>query len=347
MIILDPTLKPVSLTSERPRIPKLKQMQASIVEGSLDMKEKTPILSPDLVGTVGHMNYLSYLETCWGAHYIPVITPDIIWYTLLCELALEIKKDPEAIRHLFTTSKGKTEIAVPSSDPIRLPIEAIVEQLHRLVPNGRAQLYLPTFSTSTSRSKQVMGCAFADAVSPYYNYSMFMCGFPAIDVRGTQADWESVLSRWEAIRSELPIKETEAVKSLRHLSRAETRADPEFWKLMFKLERCGSGGQTEAFGWITMLFANQPDEPRFVSNFDSHVSLVDYTQLDTDQTFKLVAGLLSSEHKPQEDGSVLLEPQFGSFVVETTKSKGGATKKDEADALEMTISSMSIGRDGP
>ena len=33
-----------------------------------------------------HRNYLEYLETCWGNHLGIVITPDILWYTVLNEL---------------------------------------------------------------------------------------------------------------------------------------------------------------------------------------------------------------------------------------------------------------------
>src|ERR1700744_6296961 len=74
-------------------------------------------------GKVYHKNYLEYLQTAWSNHRGIRLDPDIFWYTILCEFASYISENSELFRDLFTTSPGETEITVPTSDPIVLPLD--------------------------------------------------------------------------------------------------------------------------------------------------------------------------------------------------------------------------------
>lgn len=303
MIILDSTLKPQTvrgLTSEqnvRSILTKCRMNPASPLQAS----SHTPF-------NVAHGNYLSYLELCWTAHYNAVITPDIIWYTLLCEIAQQVKATPEQFRHLFTASEGTQDIIVPSASDTVLPLDLIIDQLKRLVPGG-ADKYLPRFTTSTEESNLALYAAFADTVSPYYNYMMYACGIPGIDVRGTQVDWVHLNELSRALPLEL--WPTLAGSTLiANLVNEATRNDPEFWRGMFNLEYCGSGHQTEVTGWIRKLFFKQPGVA-YVENFSSHISRVNYKNLDTNKDYSLLSGLLSSSVV-----GTTLEPTFGWFVVE-------------------------------
>ena len=63
-------------------------------------------------GDFYHKNYMEYLENCYDRHYGYVISPDMVWYTLLSELAIHIKNNAEHYRDLFTDSDEKKEISV-------------------------------------------------------------------------------------------------------------------------------------------------------------------------------------------------------------------------------------------
>jgi hypothetical protein len=112
--------------------------------------------------------------------------------------------------------------------------------------------------------------------------------------------------------------------------------DSEFWKKMFYMERCGSGSQVEAFGWFTDLFVKEPEYTRFVSNFSTHVSSVNYTNLNTGRKFQMKQGLLYSEI--QDD---FFNPEFGCVVVEEIK-ESVVQKVEEYKEDELNVESETI-----
>jgi hypothetical protein len=264
-------------------------------------------------------NYLEYLEQCWGAHLGVVLSPDIIWHELLCELALIIAEQPEIYRSLFSTTQDKQEITVFSDSLTVLPLDKIVAELQKKVPDEFTESFLPEFSTRTERSLFAHQAALADAVSPYYNYSMKICGIPYIKIDGVYTDWVLLEKNWVEITHKFlkldvtNINYFHKVQEVIANIRLE-RSSAEFYKKMFYLEKCGSGSDTEVFGWITDLFRKQPEHVRKVSNFSTHIAEVKYKQLNLDKDFVMKSGLLRSQ---LEDD--LLIPDFGYLVYEKKK----------------------------
>lgn len=258
-------------------------------------------------GEAYHQNYLYYLQKCWGEHLGIVITPEIIWYTLLCEIAALVKENPEQYRQLFTNSTDKKEILVEGGDII-LPLGKIVAELRKLVPTDIAT-FLPQTSTLTPHSLFAQYAAFCDICSPYYDYSMFMCGIPKIDIRGTKEDYQLITYHWDNV-SELIGKSEWTEKVKLTLNRiVEELENPEFWKDIFALERCGSGGQVEVIGWFSDLYRIEPSI-RFVGNYTTGISIVNYKNISTNKNYSLNSGLFYSKM----EGDFLV-PEFG-FVVE-------------------------------
>ena len=265
---------------------------------------------------VYHANYLSYLELCWGRHLGAVLTPDIFWYMLLCELALLIAENPEKYRHLFTESQEKQTIIV-QGDGILLPLDLIMRQLKQLVPAGFAEHFVHQFSTTDERALFAQQAAFADAVSPYYNYAMLACGIPRIRLEGTTADWLKIADAWAHITLEFPDEHEffgRVGLCICAIGKQLTEPDPGFWNGMFRLERCGSGSQTEVRGWITELYRKPPKHTAFVSNFSPHISVVNYQHLTLQKDYALKVGLFSSRI---ELGTLV--PQFGHMLYEKAK----------------------------
>jgi hypothetical protein len=330
LIVLNPKLKPTTEVSDLGHRNTTKSTIADLAEQSkLDPKSEIQSIR-DVTGEYPHTNFLSYLELCWGKHFTPVITPDAIWYTLLCEIALLVKAAPERVRHLFSNTEGKQEIIVPTGHAERLPMDLIIDQLKRLVPSD-ASKYLPSFTTSTPNSQLAFNAAFADAVSPYYNYGMYLCGFPGVVVRGNHEDWMTLPALWEDLPKELfPDSKyrTRVQAGLVAMGDTSLRNKPEFWADMFSLKKCGSGHQTEVQGWIRELFVKRP-EVGYVGNYSSHASRVDYRNFTTQKDFSLFAGLFSSDLTAEG----VLEPYFGSFVIEKKPVEKKVEGNDAADAL--------------
>lgn len=288
---------------------------------SLSVRQKG--LTPDRLvhdGTQGqhfHCNYLTYLEQCWSSHRTPVITPDILWFTCLNEIASVVADNAEALRELFTFSSKKTELLVESDSLTVLPVKTVVAHLREFVPIGIDQ-FLPVFSTSTPESKLAFAAAFCDAVSPYYSYGMYCCGFPAIEVLGKPEDYYKIANLWRG----LPVPFMKVCAEYAHtilelldrIADSIISQDKDFWSDMFTAKKCGSGSQVEIDGWFTKLFRKGHEGPAFPSSFAPHVAKVDYKQVQTQRSFTMFQGLFSS--RLSEDH--VATPSFGSVIFETT-----------------------------
>lgn len=338
-IILDPTKKPSEAT--RGRWPNDPKDAVTRIAHTAKLEPRSFVVGK-LPGAVYHANYLSYLEFCWAQHYIPVLTPDILWYTLLCEIAGVIRTDPEAVRPLFSETTEKQRILVYSDDPEILPLDLIVDQLRRLVPSG-ADNYLPTFTTTTDSARFAHYAAFCDAVSPYYSYGMFMCGLPAVRILGTVRDYVTVAETWRNLPPLLwqrfpdffakVYALLEQVALNLDLARGDTTIGHdkarEFFRGMFVAKYCGSGSQIEISGWYTTFFREHVKGPRYASNFASHISRVEYDNVTTKREYVMLYGLFSST---LADG--VATPEFSPLVFEP-KSVVAEIKpsRDSEDAM--------------
>lgn len=272
----------------------------------------------DISGDVYQQNYMSYLENCWADHLIAVINPDIIWYTILCELTSVVSGNVEGYRYLFTDSKDKKEISVETGDPIVIPLDSVIEKLKDVVPTD-IDIFLPSFSTSNARSTLAKYAAFCDMVSPYYDYSMYCCGIPFVRVDGTKEDYGQLLDSWLKIYGILRkvngadfevFKWATRITTL--LSNISTNlTNSSFWQKMFYLERCGSGSDTEVRGWWKDFYRETPSVG-YVENYSTHISNVSYKYLPTQQNYIMKSGLLFSKL----EGEGILVPEFGRVVYE-------------------------------
>lgn len=211
-----------------------------------------------IAGDHRHLGYLGYLALAWKNHYGVIFTPDIFWQLFLTEVAGYIKDNAETYRDLFTDSDEKKEIIVETGDPQLIDLNKIAEALLMLTPTN-TKMFLPEFSTTTEGAALAFKAAFADAMSPYYDYSMLMCGIPRVKVLGEENDWNEVIKNIESFGEVIALPEYfEKVTGLaERIKENISEPDTEFWKDIFRLDRCGSGGQTEVRGWINDLLIDR------------------------------------------------------------------------------------------
>lgn len=266
------------------------------VSSKLIPQQKTVSIdnAQDGIDTCVHNNYLEYIEYAWANHLGIVIDPKYFWHMILSEVALIVKANPKQYQSLFTSSDDIIDISVPTSDPTILPIDLIIEQLVKLVPID-TDIFLPSFSTETPDYSLAIQTTFADVVSPYYNYSMFMCGIPSYTINGSQKDWETLSNNFDILCNKLNIsnKFERLSAILKEFIDEPFRDDIETWKSIFRLEQCGSGSQVEVFGWITSFYTKLPS-PRYSYNFSSHISSVNYTNITTNKKYVMYNGLFES-----------------------------------------------------
>ena len=267
----------------------------------------TPIQSDE---PIKFQNYLEYLGICWENHYGVIVDPKMFWYMIMSELTVLISKDPDKYSHIFTSSNDKVEIIVPTNNPTILPVDLVIEQLIELIPTDINKLF-PEFSTTDTAYQLSISVSLCDTVSPYYNYSMYACGIPKVDIKGTQADWDNLYNSALSLFSLLDDTSnycTTLLDRLKSLTDINIREHPNTWKNIFKFERCGSGSQVEVEGWIREFYRDIKS-PGYISNFPSGISVVKYLNISTNINYELYTGLFNSMME-----SDYLIPKYGHYI---------------------------------
>jgi len=299
-------------------------------------KIKTETDNIEIGSKIFHESYLEYLENCWGKHFSIVVTPDIIWYTILCEFASLVKANPESYRSLFTDSQDKKEISISSSDPVIMPLDSLVEALKGVIPSD-VSMYFPELGF-TKNSAHAFLTAFCDTCSPFYNYSMYLCGFPHIDIKGNIEDWKLLKEHWVNLKGAVQ-NQAWALRVAKVIDWILVNFnDINFWKNIFQIKKCGSGHQTTVSGWFVDLFVNKPEVP-YVSNYPAHISKVRYTQIESQQIYEMNTGLFSSTQMEE-----FMVPSFSNVIYNLTDFKVAPTScgdlKSVTEALKLNYETI-------
>jgi len=248
-----------------------------------------------------HRNYLDYLAKAYNCHGNIVISPNIIWYTILSELSRFIVTNNEECRHLFTRSDKKETIIVHVDDPTQITLSALKQELKKQIPVN-VDLFLPAWSTTTNDARLACLAAFCEACTPYYSYMTMLCGFNSIKIDGTLHDWGKMQVLAGELSGMIPgaggvyMKKVE--NQVGEIVQGLQNDNAEFFKDVLKTEICGSGNQQNIGGWFINFFMEIPRTPH-VENFNSHIARVPYINYETKRKFNLCYGLFSTK---VEDG---------------------------------------------
>jgi len=241
-------------------------------------------------GVITHRNYLDYLTLCWRRHYGIIISPTILWNLMLNNLAYKVNEEPEVFRQYFTESEDKQEIMVVQGGN-RIDVDLIISKIESYIPTNIMGHVFPNFTTNTEESKIANYTAFLDMVSPYYNYSMFLCGIPKVKILGNKEDWMIYYNKCNRIAEIIPeFKEYLNDLQIHIMAIIEETAN---FSEFFYLKKCGSGSQEEVSGWIRDFFIIQP-RLSYPENFIPCISKIDYHCYNDKKDYRLYAGLFTS-----------------------------------------------------
>jgi hypothetical protein len=180
-----------------------------------------------------------------------------------------------------------------------------------LIPKGLEESNVVlNFSTTTTNSKLAFAASFLEAASPFYCYSMFMCGFNKINVLGKIEDYEmmkkSITDLLVIFSGKKIIKYFDKIFILINKI-INGFHNEEFWKDIFYVEKCGSGSQQIVKGWFHELF-DDFDGYKMMKAFPKHMAVVEYKNLSTDLSYKMQVGIFSSII---ENGYLIPDFEFG------------------------------------
>jgi hypothetical protein len=266
-------------------------------------------ISPEIMSSqidATHAGLIQYMFVAWAREQGVVLTPDILFFTVMSEIKIYVNEVPDHFRGLFSNKVNKQQISV--SD---LTIEKIVRELGTLIPNEELFNVITetTFTTAPHHFPEILGITFADMCTPFYSYDRVMCGIPRVKIMGTNEDWTLFRTAIEKLRSIFghnrcprPILDyLDSVNNNIHaLTRAISTNDTAYFSDMFsyaKDDEC-SIDPVVAKGWILDYYMNLHKEGiGYINKYPSHFNCLPYREASDPHNVKYcyyACGLSSS-----------------------------------------------------
>lgn len=274
-----------------------------------DPTERWPKPAAQVVRGVGdhqltQNGFANVVSEAYSSHLGLVLHPHDIWYVVLANISAIVGERPESYKGLYTTSDEKQEILVIQDHPTDINIDALIAQLRERMPVD-INMFLPELSTATPQAKLAMSAAVLDAAKHYYDYGMFCCGIPFIDLRGEVEDWNRL--EWcvnditnEIVKLEKPQLAQKLHKYLRdvhfvilQICKAFTEDQTEFFRDIFTQKNVGSGGDLVITGWICDLY-HTVKRGDMIKSFHDGISSFPYKNVTTGQHFMMFHGAFGS-----------------------------------------------------
>jgi hypothetical protein len=224
-----------------------------------------------LVSRGGH-SFFDGIYTAYADHHPVTLSPDMIWLVISQGFAQHVNTHADELRKLFVDFEGKRELTVNSetidignpNSPWEEAFAGFDKQISTYTRNGVADVLTAGFSTTTPVTKVASQITMMNALQPYFDYKLITtgCGIPEINLEGTPADWESVLTRARELRKyhlDWWIDELEPVLK-QFVAAAKGKANKSFWRNMVRQRTitfnggCGNGKADIIDGWIVKFY---------------------------------------------------------------------------------------------
>lgn len=221
-------------------------------------------LSPYVEGSLTNNPLLVAAHQAFLKHYPLVLSPDVIWLTLLQGLSQHIESNAETLRHHFVAFPGKFSLKITSEGGVNPWPEAIDEfsqQIQRYLKPDAYQLILSDFSTTDVNARIASEVMLMAAMKSYFDYEAFcICGIPSVTLAGTTEDWQNLRSKAQRLgRYDLTHWSEQLEPILAQFVQAsQGRVDPVFWNDLYQFHPDPSStayeNRNSFSGWIGLLF---------------------------------------------------------------------------------------------
>jgi hypothetical protein len=209
----------------------------------------------------GHHPLFDAVHIAFSTHRPLVLSPDMIWVTIVQGLSQHIALNAEQLRSKFVEHHGRLTINIRRPDVLPGSPENLWDSvIHELSQHIRAHVgvrydkLINNFSTTGDVERTACEVCLLEAFQPYFEYAvMCVCGIPEITLEGTPADW--ILLR-QKVASLADYEIDFWLPHLRKIAEQFERAangdvDLDHWQDIYKLRR--AYGWEHINGWIVKL----------------------------------------------------------------------------------------------
>jgi hypothetical protein len=165
------------------------------VDTLLDHRAEAAGFAPRLEPTWSLL--LRAVHHSFAAHLPLSLSPDILWYAVVHEIAVHVRLNADQYAGVFTDTPGHRQTitvqdhSLLDQDPDwSRSVRLILEPLQDRLGTDLTDLFLPQFSTTTPDDVSSALVALMATVSPYYRFEWeTLCGIPRIRLEGRPHDW--------------------------------------------------------------------------------------------------------------------------------------------------------------
>jgi hypothetical protein len=247
-------------------VPSTKRLSAITVREAISRATKNDLLTcpqADLpvIEAADFHPLIAAAATAFKQHYPLVLSPDMLWLTILQGVSQHVANHPDSLRSKLVHHETKIELIVdsptgglPTNDEEMLAaVNLFTKTIEKHIQPDKKFLFQTEFSTTTAIERIAMSVVLMDTFQPYFDYVFAcICGIPAITLEGTPEDWELLESKVQALHeSDLDLSWwTEHLLPLcRHFVRAARNdVDAAHWNDLFKLTQ--RYGVEDLNGWL-------------------------------------------------------------------------------------------------
>lgn len=211
--------------------------------------------------------FVSSLYIAYADHRPISISPDMIWLLICQGFSTHVNNNTEKLRTKFVSFDEKKKLIVntqPISDkfikgsinspwPLAFPIMA--DSISKYVKADIHNLYVQSFSTTTSAEKAAYEIALLDVMSGYFEYEYATaCGIPEINIEGTKEDWQKIKTNIKSFKGYGIDKWINSLEPIiqQFINASENKIDNNFWSNIFK--RKDESGGPYITGWVIKFF---------------------------------------------------------------------------------------------
>ena len=220
-----------------------------------------PVAASKVVAAADFHPLISAAAIAFKQHYPLVLSPDVIWITILQGVAQHISNHSSALRSRLVAHQTKIELVVdtnlstlPANDAEMLAVVSAFKNriANHLSPDKRGLLNVE-FSTTTDVARIASCVAVMDGLQAYFDYVFtLICGIPEVILEGTPEDWELLSEKVRMLdQSDLELSwwTGELLPLLAHFERASRGdVDEKHWQdLCVVMERYGT---EDLNGWL-------------------------------------------------------------------------------------------------
>ena len=213
------------------------------------------------VTSVAHHPLITAVHLAFADHRPLILSPDMIWITIVQGLARHINNDPERFRDYLVSHEGRMKIEFAIQDLNRhspesawdLGIHALALGVENVV-GEKFKILQCDFTTSGIIEKLACQVALLDALQNYFEYRLWSgCGITEITLEGETADWQHLRHKIDHLEPYGLEWWTPSLKQIADQFVRASRGDIDLphWQDIYKQK--SAYGEALINGWIVKL----------------------------------------------------------------------------------------------